>query len=527
MAPAVLRSRQAHAAPLLPTGTPARPALEPLMPPSTVSHYRLTERLGAGTYGEVWKGVHEDDPSFVVAVKLVSPAMQSEPSFIAALRQECRALDVMDHPSIVRFRELVVRDGVVAMVLELLDGEDLEAALAAGPQQVSEVVRILDLALDGLAYAHSRGVLHRDIKPGNLYRCRDGRVKLMDFGLARAADGSTGTKTGTLKGTLDYMAPERFRNVTTAAADVYALGLVGWELLAGRRAAPDGDLPAKIGWHMTDGAPDVRTARPDSPAWLAEVLAAFTSIDSSRRPVDAGAALGLFRSARSAGGMGVGAVESPRPMAPGTVELRVPPVRGAGGGVSLPPVGGAGGGVSLPPGSGGVAVRPSAPGAGVVLSSASRPVSVPVSDSDFRRPAPGTVVLPPSVSPSPVSTDAGVRGTVEDSPGGVHVGPRSQAGGGGPSVRRVEGGSLSNASAATGVPGSSDAAATHSKGVAQALCLFGVLCGFCGFHRFYTGHVVIGVIQLLTIGGLGIWQLIDLVTLLTGSYRDAQGRPLV
>jgi serine/threonine protein kinase len=106
------------------------------MPPQTVSHYRLTELLGAGTYGEVWKGVHEDDPSFVVAVKLVSPAVQSEPSFIAALRQECRSLDTLDHPSIVRFRDLVVRDGVVAMVLELLDGEDLEAALAAGPQQV-------------------------------------------------------------------------------------------------------------------------------------------------------------------------------------------------------------------------------------------------------------------------------------------------------------------------------------------------------------------------------------------------------
>jgi formylglycine-generating enzyme required for sulfatase activity len=328
------------------------------MPPQTVSHYRLTERIGAGSYGEVWKGVHEDDPEFVVAVKLVSPEMRSEPSFIAALRQECRALDKMDHPSIVRFRELVVRDGLVAMVLELLDGEDLEAALATGPQQIDEVVRILELALEGLAYAHGRGVLHRDIKPGNLFRCRDGRVKLMDFGLARAADGSTGTKTDTLKGTLDYMAPERFQGVTTAASDVYALGLVAWELLAGRRAAPGGDLAAKLGWHLQVGAPDVRAARPDCPAWLAEVVLAMAATATSQRPGDGGAALALLRLARgsaSAGGSG-GPVS--RPAAPGTVEFRVPS--------SPAPARVGGGAASLPPSAGWVAPRPAVPSTVVV-----------------------------------------------------------------------------------------------------------------------------------------------------------------
>jgi formylglycine-generating enzyme required for sulfatase activity/serine/threonine protein kinase len=362
------------------------------MPPQTVSHYRLTELLGSGTYGEVWKGVHQDDPSFVVAVKLVSSSMQSEPSFIAALRQECRSLDTMDHPSIVRFRDLVVRDGVVAMVLELLDGEDLEAALAAGPQQVGEVVRILELALDGLAYAHGRGVLHRDIKPGNLYRCRDGRVKLMDFGLARAADGSSGTKTGTLKGTLDYMAPERFRNVTTAAADVYALGLVAWELLAGRRAAPDGDLPAKLGWHLTEGAPDVRTVRPDCPAWLAEVVSAMTSIDPSKRPSDGAEAQTMLRAARVAG---LGASSPPstppsRPAMPGTVEVRVPAQFGAP--QSAPP--------SSNPPRGGVAgvaphARPSVPGT-VVLSG----MGAPAAGSPSPRAAPSVHRAAPSAPPS-------------------------------------------------------------------------------------------------------------------------------
>jgi serine/threonine protein kinase/uncharacterized membrane protein YhaH (DUF805 family) len=323
------------------------------MPPTHISHYALTNRLGEGTYGEVWKGVHVDDPSFVVAVKLVHPSVQGDPSFISALREECRALDRMDHPGIVRFRELVVRDGVVAMVLELLQGEDLEAALAAGPQPIAEVERVLERALEGLAYAHAAGVLHRDIKPGNLFRCRDGRVKLMDFGLARAIEGSNGTKTGTLKGTMDYMAPERFRGQTSAAADVYALGLVAWELLAGRRAAPAGDLPAKMGWHWSEGPPDVRTERADCPPWLASLVSELTSREVTARPADGSAALARLWALRGVSAPGTGPATS-RPVVPGTVEVRLPTGLPA----SLPSrnIAGPGGG-SVPSGSG-----PRAPG---------------------------------------------------------------------------------------------------------------------------------------------------------------------
>ena len=128
-----------------------------------VSHYILTEKLGAGAHGEVWKGVHVDDDAFRVAVKLVSPHVRDDPMFLEALRKECRALDRLDHPSIVLFRELMVRDGTVAMVLELLEGTDLASLVASGPQPVSEVVRILEKVLDGLAHAHGEGMVHRDI----------------------------------------------------------------------------------------------------------------------------------------------------------------------------------------------------------------------------------------------------------------------------------------------------------------------------------------------------------------------------
>ena len=271
---------------------------------SRVSHYRLTERLGRGTYGEVWKGVHVDDADFTVAVKLVSPAVRDDPAFVSALRRECKALDRMDHPNIVRFRELVVRDGVVAMVLELLEGSDLEGLIGAGPQPVDEVVRVLEASLEGLAYAHARGVVHRDIKPGNLFRCDDGRVKLMDFGIARAADGTRATQTGTLQGTIDYMAPERFSNQSGPSSDVYAMGLVAWELLAGRRACPEGDLAAKLGWHLGVGLTDARSVRPDCPGWLAEVVSSLGSKEAGTRPADGGAALALLRSRQSAGSSG-------------------------------------------------------------------------------------------------------------------------------------------------------------------------------------------------------------------------------
>jgi serine/threonine-protein kinase len=344
------------------------------MPPTRISHYKLTDRLGGGTYGEVWKGVHVDDPAFVVAVKLVHPSVQGDPSFIAALREECRALDRLDHSGIVRFRELVVRDGVVAMVLELLEGEDLEAALAAGPQQIAEVERIVERALEALAYAHAAGVLHRDIKPGNLFRCRDGRVKLMDFGLARASEGSRGTKTGTLKGTMDYMAPERFRGQTSAAADVYALGLVAWELLAGRRAAPPGDLPAKMGWHWSEGPPNIRTVRADCPVWLASLVTELTSREVMARPADGSAALARLRALRGVSAPGAGPAAA-RPVVPGTVEVRLP---------ARPPAAvpsrniSAAGGASARPGSGtrgpspALAALPSAGRAPMRLAAASR-----------------------------------------------------------------------------------------------------------------------------------------------------------
>ena len=110
-----------------------------------ISHYRLEEKLGAGTYGVVYKGVHVGDEEFTVAIKVVQPSLIDDPKFVDSLKKECRRLDRLDHSAIVRFRELVLGDDMVAMVLELLEGQDLYDTMVAGSMPFDEAARVLEL----------------------------------------------------------------------------------------------------------------------------------------------------------------------------------------------------------------------------------------------------------------------------------------------------------------------------------------------------------------------------------------------
>ena len=299
-----------------------------------ISHYRLTRKLGAGTYGEVYEGVHVHDDELRVAVKIVSPALVQDPRFLDALKRECRQLDRMNHANIVRFRELVVNEGGVAMVLELLRGQDLHDRLADGPLPVDTAVSVVEAILEGLGHAHAAGVLHRDIKPGNVYWCDDGRIVILDFGIARAADGTQATKTGQMVGTFDYMAPERMSGSGgTASSDVYAVGLIAWELLAGRPASPEGEVARKLMWHMMEGVGDAAkvAATLGCPGWFAEVIATMAAKDLTARPADGAAALALLREKRAGAGAPSAAPAGRRPppstvMGPAPVGS-VPPVQ--------------------------------------------------------------------------------------------------------------------------------------------------------------------------------------------------------
>jgi formylglycine-generating enzyme required for sulfatase activity len=271
----------------------------------TISHYRVEARIGAGAHGAVYRAVHMQNTGFRVAIKMVREELLGDEDFLGALKRECMRLERLEHPSVVRFRDLCIEDGRVAMIMELLVGHDLHRRITEGPLPVDEVVRVGVAVLSGLEHAHDKDVVHRDIKPSNIYLCDDGRVKLLDFGVARAADNTVATRSGQVVGTLDYIAPERFGEAGAGrASDVYAVGLVMWEMLAGRPACPDGEVVQKLGWHLGVGAPDIRAARPDCPVWLAEVIRSLAVQDPAARPVDGGAALALLNKVREAASRG-------------------------------------------------------------------------------------------------------------------------------------------------------------------------------------------------------------------------------
>ena len=264
-----------------------------------VGHYQLTERLGAGAYGEVWRAAHREDAALEVAVKRVHGALANDAEFVEALKGECRQLHRLDHPHIVRFRDLIVEDGGVSMVLELLEGRDVHTRIQQSPLPIAEVVQILEATLGGLSHAHAQGVVHRDVKPSNVFLCDDGRIKLLDFGVARAADAAHATRSGALTGTLDYIGPERFSGTGGGpVSDVYAAGLVAWEMLVGRPACPQGELAVKMGWHLIQGLTDPRQERPDCPDWLASLVLALGHKDPAQRPQDGAAAQALLREKR-------------------------------------------------------------------------------------------------------------------------------------------------------------------------------------------------------------------------------------
>jgi serine/threonine protein kinase len=246
--------------------------------------YRLDRELARGGMATVWIA---EDPllSRRVAVKLLLPELAVDDALRVRFRNEAIAAAKLTHPGIVATYDTGDDDGTAYIVMELVDGMTLRRLIDdRGRLPVHEAVDISSQVADALEHAHRQGLVHRDIKPANVLVQADGRAKVTDFGIAKAAGGDDLTRTGTVVGTARYLAPEQVNgHAVDGRADVYALGLVLYEMLAGR--APfggDSDMATAVA-RLTNAPEPIRAARPEVSRPLEDVLARSLARDPEYR----------------------------------------------------------------------------------------------------------------------------------------------------------------------------------------------------------------------------------------------------
>jgi eukaryotic-like serine/threonine-protein kinase len=207
----------------------------------TVSHYRVLGKLGVGGMGVVYDAEDERLPRRV-ALKFLSEELADDPDATRRLRREAQTIALLNHPNICTIYEVDDHEGRPFIAMERLDGTTLKVYMARRTLQTSELADIATQIAEALSVAHDKGVIHRDIKPGNIFIGEQGLVKVLDFGLARRlvpTDAGTGMEGSTIPGrplgTASYMAPERILQLPLdARSDLFSLGVVIYEMATGR-----------------------------------------------------------------------------------------------------------------------------------------------------------------------------------------------------------------------------------------------------------------------------------------------------
>jgi serine/threonine-protein kinase len=280
---------------------------EPLEPGRVLGgRYRLEREIARGGMGTVWEA---DDPLLArhVAVKTLDPALGNDETVRARFRREAVTAAAVTHPNIVATYDTGEDDGIAFIVMELVHGATLRQLIDRdGALPATRAADIAYQVADALAVAHARGLVHRDVKPGNVLVQADGRVKVTDFGIAKAADSGAEelTRTGMVVGTARYLAPEQVDGrAIDERVDVYSLGLVLYEMLCGR--APfeaDTDIATAVA-RLTGPPPPIRHECPSLPPGLEHVIDRALARDPADRWPSALAfrdAVGVFRTERTA-----------------------------------------------------------------------------------------------------------------------------------------------------------------------------------------------------------------------------------
>ncbi|NMB75883.1 MAG: protein kinase [Myxococcales bacterium] len=267
--------------------------------PRQLGRYRLLARLAVGGMAEIYlarqTGIHGFER--LVVVKRILPHLAEERRFVEMFFDEARIAAQLNHPNIVQIFDLCQEGDESFIAMEYLEGESLgylssEAVRLRRALPFPVCAGIIAQVCDGLEYAHrlcdEKGrelrIVHRDVSPHNIIVLFSGMVKLVDFGIAKAASQMHETRVGTLKGKLAYMSPEQCRSETVdQRSDVFSLGIVLWELLTGRRLFKRGNEPAIISAIVTEDAPDPKTVRPALPRELAAVALRALRRDPAER----------------------------------------------------------------------------------------------------------------------------------------------------------------------------------------------------------------------------------------------------
>ena len=210
-----------------------------------VGKYTIVEKIGAGAMGEVFRA-HDAVLGRDVAIKVVLGRLSDDEKARKRFQDEARAAAQLNHPNIITVYDFGEERGMAYMAMELLEGHDLRQLLSSGKaMQLDEKLAMMEQILDGLAFAHSKGVMHRDLKPGNVHVLPSGQIKIMDFGLARRVQDAAAS--GVVMGTPYYMAPEQAHgDRANARSDIFSLGAMFYELLSGRRPFTGASVPAVL-----------------------------------------------------------------------------------------------------------------------------------------------------------------------------------------------------------------------------------------------------------------------------------------
>jgi serine/threonine protein kinase len=334
--------------------------------------YRLDERIAGGGMGDVWRGTDEV-LGRTVAVKILLPALLDEPGFAERFRGEARTMATINHPGVVDVYDYGSDQQLAFLVMEYVEGDALSRTLSrVGRLTPARTMALVAQAADALQAAHANGIVHRDVKPGNLLVRPNGTLVLTDFGIARSALVGQLTVAGSVLGTASYISPEQASGaVATAASDVYALGVVAYQCLSGHRPF-DGSTPIEIAMkHVRD------TPRPlpaDIPPAVRAIVDRALAKDPGARWPTASAMAAVARQAASSL----------------TTQVHQPAVNG-----SVP--------AANRPQSGGPAVanRPhsGAPASGPPISGQARPPYPPIPRSVSGGQARGAASVPPAQQP--------------------------------------------------------------------------------------------------------------------------------